>query len=83
MSVKEQLLALEGVVEVKVDKVPINGESAVWVRAVLDTGKTVTGTFTSGDNTSFGGVSFDQHKDVVGLMTSKIKAVQKGTHERN
>lgn len=59
----------------------LNGESAIMVRVVLSNGKTIEGTFATEARPGFGGVEFKSKKDVVGLMTSKIESVLRGTAE--
>lgn len=58
-----------------------HGETAVEVTVILDDGRTVTGTFTTGDKSGFGGVVFSQRKDVPRLMRAKVEAVLRGTAE--
>lgn len=64
------------VASIKVDKNAVHyGESATEVLAVLENGKTVTGTFTDHPRDGFGGIEFAGPKDIVGLMVSKIRQV--------
>lgn len=82
MSIANELLEIDNVLSVSVKRdAELNGERAVKVVVTLDSGKTVEGVFAVGDNTTFGGVEFNQNKDIAALMTHKIKSVTKGTHE--
>jgi hypothetical protein len=60
----------------------LHGELATEVKVILTNGKTVEGGFTSQPRSGFGGVEFDQHKDIVALMSAKIDSVLRGTHEK-
>lgn len=67
---------------VRVDKSYVmHGENAVQVVVNLVNGTSVEGTFTTESKPGFGGVDFMSKKDVVGLMTAKIKSVLEGTAE--
>ena len=59
----------------------VHGEPAIFVEASLWNGQRVMGTFTKDQKASFGGVAFETKKDVVGLMSAKIKAVINGEAE--
>jgi len=61
-----------------------HGEKAIHIMVLLEdeTGRrSVEGTFTTQDKDGFGGVDFDQRKDPVALMVSKVKSVLAGTAE--
>ena len=62
-------------------KSDLHGEDSVRVQAFLTNGISVEGNFAKHPRASFGGVQFHNHKDIVGLMTSKIDAVLRGRAE--
>lgn len=83
MTQREIMSAFENEVrEVRINKdSELHGEPATKVTAYLADGRTVEGVFTRHPRGGFGGVTFAGPKDVVGLMTSKIRAVLDGRAE--
>lgn len=82
MGLKDMILGIPQVEEVMVKKDAfLHGQEATEVEALLEDGRSVIGTFTDGDNTEFGGIDFEQRKNIGALMVSKIKSVLEGTAE--
>jgi hypothetical protein len=61
---------------IKVDRNAVHyGETATEVVVYLQDGRTVTGTFTTEQRESFGGVQFQTKKDIARLMIAKVRSV--------
>jgi hypothetical protein len=72
------LRTMPEVLAVATEPVDYHGERAIRVKALLEDGRAVEGTFTTQDKDSFGGVEFSSRKDIDALMVSKVRAVLEG-----
>lgn len=67
---------------IRVDKKSdYHGESAIKVVVDLVDGRRVEGLFTTESRSGFGGVQGSKPKDIVGLMSAKVRSVLEGTAE--
>lgn len=85
MNIATQLIAEfpKDISHATVTRSDLHGEDAINVKVSLVDGRTVEGTFAKHPRAGFGGVQFSGPKDVVGLMTAKIKSVLEGNYERS